>query len=135
MLVNIIKFIHLLCVIGLLGGVILCITSMRSKAFNNSISLSTVNKTLVWLGILALLTGTLLVHPKNFTFHTPWIQAAYLLLAGFILGILFIKRYSLRQKSKLGRFTTQLLYLILSIVLILIMHDAVTKTTFIKSIL
>jgi uncharacterized membrane protein YozB (DUF420 family) len=79
---------------------------------------------ILWLSLFALITGTLLVHPKNFTFHTPWIKAAYLLLIAFSLGILMLKKYIINPY--LLRFS----YFILLIILIFITHDAVTKTTF-----
>lgn len=138
MLVNFIKFIHLLLTLGLLGSASYCLTLIGSKttSIHNFIRL---NQIMLLLCILAMLTGTFLVIPKQFTFHTPWIQAAYLLLLVVGLGIFSIV---LLKKKRLPKKTTmelprtdcivwRLAYFVLILLLIGIIHDAVTKTTFI----
>jgi hypothetical protein len=105
-----VKFIHILCALGLLGG-----TTYRFMAITFRL-----NKLFLLLAGLAILTGTLLIYPTHFTFHTPWIIAAYLLTFFYILGVtlsLFLKTPS------------RLIYFFLMVTLILIIHDAVTKTT------
>ncbi len=91
----------------------------------------------LWLLGLLGLSGSLLVHPRHFTFHTPWILAAYFLV--FIGAILI--QYPYRQYKILGTrnlpLSSSFLWLergtlILSFVLFIgIIHDAVTKQTFI----
>jgi uncharacterized membrane protein SirB2 len=81
---------------------------------------------MLYFSLFAILTGTLLVYPKHFTFHTPWIQAAYLLVTIFSLGIL-----TLQKKNKIPRLIKLFSYLILIVILIGVIHDAVTKSTFI----
>lgn len=105
-----IKFIHILCALGLLGGTTYSLVAVTRQ----------LNKIFLLAAGLAILTGTILIYPTHFTFHTPWIIAAYLLTFAYILGI----RLSLFLKKP-----TRLLYFILIMVLILIVHDAVTKTT------
>jgi len=91
------------------------------------------------LCLFAMITGTLLVIPKHFTFHTPWIQAAYLLLlcAGLgIFSLILLKKKRILKKgnepfSRKERAVWQFAYFVLAIVLIGIIHDAVTKTTFV----
>jgi hypothetical protein len=140
-LVFFIKFIHLLLTLGLLSSAIYCLIVIGSRQFATRVSsrqnLFRLNKIILILGLFAMLTGTLLVIPKHFTFHTPWIQAAYVLLMIFGLGIAslaLLKKKRLFQKdrviSRKERLGWQVAYLILIIILIGIIHDAVTKTTF-----
>jgi hypothetical protein len=115
MLVNIIKFFHILCVLSLLGGTFLCAFSNRFK------------KALIIISFFAILTGTFLVYPKHFTFHTPWIKAAYVLSFLFIMGMIFISWLDKKNKSK------KLIYffsIFSMIILFFIIHDAVNKNTF-----
>lgn len=86
------------------------------------------DKVMLGLALLALLTGTLLVYPKHFTFHTPWIQAAYLFVALFCLAIIGL--IYLKKKQTSVSWVINLGYFVLVIVLMLVVHDAVTKITF-----
>lgn len=122
MLIDLIKFIHLLITLGLLGLTFHCVTA------KGTLNLKRINVTLLSLSVLAIATGTLLVYPKHFTFHTPWIQAAYVLVVGFCLCIgsmVFFNRKICVPKNLLRG-----IYLILFTLLVLVIHDAVTKTTF-----
>lgn len=76
---------------------------------------------------LAIITGTLLVYLKHYTFHIAWIKAAYLFsfLIMVIIGCMIIFKEKL--KKRLFWKTT---YLIVLIMLVLIAHDAVRKMTF-----
>ena len=122
MLIHLIKFIHVLFALGLLGTTIYCLTFFITTSPRHA--LVSLNKFLLLLSLFAMLTGTLLVHPKNFTFQTPWIQAAYFLLFVYAVGIsLFL------ILKKINRWVGLFFYLILFTILILITHDAVTKTT------
>jgi len=115
--VALLKFVHVLCALGLLGLIVYGFID-PSKPLSRKIILG--------LSVLALLTGTLLVHPKHFTFHTPWIQAAYSLLLVFVLMTLWISA----QKNKLPLWVWRLIYLVLIAILAIIIHDAVMKTVF-----
>lgn len=132
MLIHFLKFIHLLLTLGLIGSALTCLALIGSKQFSSvhfdsQNTITRLNKMMLLLALLVMLTGTFLVHPKHFTFHTPWIQAAYVLVLIFSLAIasLILFKKNLKQKW-LWRVT----YLCLIIVLIGIIHDAVTKTTF-----
>jgi peptidoglycan/LPS O-acetylase OafA/YrhL len=127
MLIHLVKFIHLLCVLGLLGSTLFCLVLVSSRPFttNSKNSLVQFNRVLLWLAALALLTGTLLVHPKHYTFHTPWIQAAYVLL--FIFGALVSLLQALKKKKGM-RFVWWSTYFLLTLLLLVIIHDAVAKT-------
>lgn len=133
MLIHFIKFIHVSLSLMLLGSAVFCLVVMISKKFATA-QLSRfdiifqVNKLILLFAIFAMLTGTFLVYPKNFSFHTPWIQAAYLLGFIFCLGILFLIFFKKKIKNKIIWFC---LYSFLLAILIAITHDAVTKTTFI----
>lgn len=84
---------------------------------------------MLFISLVALITGTLLVVPKHFTFHTPWIQAAYLLITLFGLSIFLLIKYGSRLKPILQK----LIYMTLILALVCVIHDAVTKTTFLFS--
>jgi hypothetical protein len=135
MLVSILKFFHLLFVLGLLGSTIYCLFLIGSKKFalaNTHLydKITSLNKALLGFGLLAMITGSMLVYPKHFTFQTHWIQAAHLLITGFILSIATL--LLLRKKiSAEHRGVCLLSYATLLVVLIILIHDAVTKTTFI----
>ena len=70
-----------------------------------------------------MISGSLLIYPKGYTFHTHWIQAAYLLLSIFVLSIFLLKYLKYFKYLKI-------IYFILILLLIFIIRDAVTKTTF-----
>ncbi len=112
MLINFLKFFHVLFALSLLGSVIYCIALANSYQYKN------INKFMLWISLFAVLTGTLLVYPKHFTFHTPWIEAAYILTFVFSLGVLLL---TLLKRNFL------FVYFLLGIILIFIIHDAVTK--------
>lgn len=88
---------------------------------------------------LLILTGSLLVHPKHFTFTTPWIDAAYTLI--ILSALCYIISMKLRnhhfraiQKNKYARFGHAWLYhachLLMFMMVFFIIHDAVTKVTY-----
>lgn len=120
MLIHIIKFIHILFALGLLSLTLCCVVS------SDTLKLGRFNKTLLYMSPFLILTGTLLVYPKGFTFHTPWILAAYLFIIIFCAGIGF-----LLINKNMTRWVRCIIYLILLTILIFITHDAVTKNTFI----
>lgn len=129
MLINLVKFIHILSILGILGSAFFCAALLASKKFlatNSNQHIYFLNRAILYLSTLGIITGTLLVYPKHFTFHTPWIQAAYLFMVIFSLGILF-----LQKKMQLPRLIKLFTYLILIVILIGVIHDAVTKSTFI----
>lgn len=119
MLIYLIKFIHVLFALGLLSLTLCCIVSF------DTLKLARFNKTLLIMSPFLVLSGTLLVQPKGYSFHTPWIMAAYLFIITFCAGTILLLLY--RNLSHWFRCT---LYLILLAILIVITHDAVTKTTF-----
>jgi uncharacterized membrane protein YozB (DUF420 family) len=132
MIVHIVKFIHLLATLGLLGTTAYCfilqVSSRRSAAAKDRCLtlLPRLNKSLLHLALVALLTGTLLVYPKHFTFQTAWIQAAYLLVGCFCIVALWLTYF----KNKKNTFFLSLIYFSLLSILVAVIHDAVTKTTF-----
>ncbi len=122
MFVDILKFIHLLLTLSLLGLTFVCLISVTLVDVKRE-TLSTLNRIMLWLLVFSVLTGTLLVYPKHFTFHTPWIQAAYVLV--FLCGTLI----SLLLVFKPRRFVWGISYLLLALLLLGVVRDAVTKTT------
>ncbi len=125
-MVNIVKFAHILTALALLGLTSYCLFVASGR---HRVSLLFFNKSLLIISFFALLTGSLLVYPKHFNFHTPWIQAAYVLLIMYGLALRFsIKFFHHMTKTWLWRS----FYVILIFILILIIHDAVTKQPFIN---
>ena len=132
MLIGLVKFIHLIFALSLLGSILYCLILVSSNKFIPAYlprrdKINRTNKLAISFCVLAALTGTLLVYPKHYTFHTPWIEAAYLLvlaLASTLSGLLFLTR---NQKI---RWLWQLTYVILITLLVFVIHDAVTKSTF-----
>lgn len=124
MLIHFIKFFHVLIALGLMSLILCCLILIGPS---NQKIIKQFNKTLLLLSPFALITGTLLVHPKHFTFHTPWILAAYLFLFVFCAIIAYILTF---QKSFSGKWRWRAVYLILMGILIVIVHDAVSKSSF-----
>jgi hypothetical protein len=134
MLIDVLKFLHLLCILGIVGSTLYCIRLVATKKFalantNHQQKISLLNRIIMWLVVFAIITGTLLVHPTNFTFHTPWIIAAYLLIAVFSFGMGMLQMMRKRFKQQ-PRWVWLVIYGLLMIVLMLVVQGAVTKTAF-----
>jgi hypothetical protein len=125
-MINFIKFIHLIFALSLFG---MTLYSFICVSKNKIATSSFIYKLILYISLLALLTGTLLVYPKHFTFHTPWIQAAYILVLCYACIVGLCHRY---QHSFLFKYNGVLFftYFLLIVLLVLVIHDAVTKTTF-----
>ena len=129
MYVDIVKFVHLLFALGILGIVLYRFAAVFAKKPLDIKYVTRINIFLLILGCLAALTGTLLVYPKHFTFHTSWIQAAYLLMSGFFAAVAAL---ILLRHKKFFRLLCGVVYFLLLVVLVLVVHDAVTKMTFLS---
>jgi hypothetical protein len=132
--IHIIKFLHMLFTLGLITAVVYCLALLSSRkfAFTHGLQhqkISRLNRMMLWLLLLAMLTGTLLVYPKHFTFHTPWIQAAYIYAVLASVSLLLLKKSHQRLPSR-RRLLWLLAYLILLGLLVIVVRDAVTKTSF-----
>lgn len=124
-LVYLLKFIHVLLAISLLGTTVYCIVAVGCK----QASYHHLNKTLLLLSLFALLTGSLLVIPKHYSFTTPWVQAAYIFILSFglwVTTLLLLKKKKWLNHPVWG----SLSYLFLILLLLVIIHDAVNKSTF-----
>ncbi len=122
------KFLHVILAMMLLGIVLLnCLSRMKNS-----------RRVFLQIGLLAGITGTLLIYPRHFTLHTPWIQAAFLLLGLFLVLVFFFA-----PKSQIAVFESTsnhpkaasgwlwyALTPILALILMIIIHDAVMKTAF-----
>lgn len=126
MLINILKFIHLLFALTLFGMVL----------FNFAYSLRSTSQTAIikseYLSLFAIIamfiTGGLLVFPKGYTFATPWINVAFSFLTlvalqiGLAIYIKYKKYNSLRKLLNIN-------YATMIVILVCIIHDAVCKHT------
>ena len=129
-----IKFTHLvvaLCVLGLTLYALYLTIKGNEKWLSRKW-----DSWILGLLVVGAITGTFLVYPKHFTYHTPWIQGAYLLFAIAILGLLFniISKTLIKKNNPAGASTKMKVvhitnYCILLLLLIVIIHDAVTKQT------
>ncbi len=113
------KFLHMLCALSLMGTVVFCLIGPETLPRQR------LRYFLLMTSALAALTGTLLVYPAHYTFHTPWIIAAYLLLGIFCLLVALL----VRPQKKYPTWLWRALWLILLLILIMIAHDAVTRST------
>lgn len=82
------------------------------------------------LVLIAMLLGTLLVIPKHYTFHTAWIQAAYIFAGVLFLALLGLINILKKKKNIIQKRFWQAAYLFLIVILICVIRDAVTKTSF-----
>lgn len=140
MLIALIKFFHILCILTLMCSVTCCFALVGSRKFTFSQpdTIHRLHKVALLSALLAVFTGTLLVLPRHFYFHTPWIQAAYLFttITSLIIACFMLlnkKRCAHPPKEKISRcqqWLWRLAYLILLLILINIVRDAVMKSTF-----
>jgi len=137
MLVYFTKFFHILFAISLLSLVVYSLISAKKAQPNVANTFSHLSskheKLLLIISLLAMLTGTLLVIPKHYTFHTSWIEAAYILLTLFIGGVFVATRIKKRHINNISKKTLilmRVIYVCLGAILLLIMHDAINKSTF-----
>ncbi|MEO8402053.1 MAG: hypothetical protein ABI597_09715, partial [Gammaproteobacteria bacterium] len=121
-----IKFFHLLMVLGVLGSTFFCLVLIASNnpAWQNTVR--RFNKAMLCFALLAMTSGTLLVYPKHYTFHTPWIMAAYFLVLIFV-GVVLMLRMLMKKSG--ARWLWASVYLFLLLPLAVLIHDAVSKTT------
>lgn len=112
-------------VLGVLGSTFSCLVLIASNnsAWQNTVS--RFNKALLCFALLAMTSGTILVYPKHYTFHTPWIMAAYLMVLIFVGVVLML----MMLKKKSVRWLWMGVYLFLLLPLVVLIHDAVSKTT------
>jgi len=122
MFIDLVKFVHIIIALSLLGMV------GFTWSQPGTLRIVTLQKILLPLVILAMITGSLLVYPKHFDFHTPWIQAAFLLCSVFAIFVLCM-RYVIKDPQKIWLWRLSFGGLI--VILVAIIHDAVTKTSLI----
>lgn len=125
-LIQIIKCIHVLTAAGLLGTLIFCIIPEKNTEPHNIDLNFTTKYRLVSATMFAAVTGMLLVYPRHFTLHTAWIQAA---IGGSCMTVILLLLFFPKRSSDTP-LRRQLLCLMLIGLLTVIVHDAVTKHTF-----
>lgn len=128
--VPLVKFVHVVTAAGLLGAIMI-VFFHGAKGESNAIPARfSLKNALILATVLAGMTGLLLVSPKHFTFHTPWIQVA---IAGvLVLCSLLIVFFPISPGNH--RHRTRLLCLVMIALIVVIIHDAVTKSTFFSSL-
>lgn len=126
MLIALIKFLHLLFALSLFGSVFYFFGMTKKIAepsLEKNVALNRLKKTFIVLASCAAITGTLLIYPKHYTFHTHWIQAAYGLIISGVMLIIIAQKF----RSRMIWFS---FCCVLLVILLTIAHDAVTKQTF-----
>jgi len=130
MIVALIKFIHVFIAMSILGCAITGFVKVSGKHLT-SFKLAQchkLNKIILSLLLCGMILGTALVYPKHYTFHTPWIQAAYLFIAIVILMLGFL-RYLIKRQMVKTRIFWQLAYGLLIMMIGFVIRDAVMKST------
>lgn len=141
--VDIVKFLHLLLVLGLVGSLVAsyyfsCVSFRRADI---SLKQATMRYALMIDRIsficmfFLFATGSMLVIPKGFTFKTPWINAAYILLT--VAAGLQVWLYKIKQRLlDRGQFKVTIImhsvFWLTVVIYIGIIHDAVTKMTYLR---
>jgi hypothetical protein len=136
LLVALIKCLHLVLTLSLIAAIIYCVMLVTAKKFalNNTYhqhKIHRMNRTILGLAALAVLTGTLLVYPRHFTFHTLWIQTGYVLV-GLFISMVALLIWVAKKKYTLAPHTWLMMYLFLALLLVIAIHDAVTKTSLVS---
>lgn len=120
MIVSLLKTFHLFCTLGLLA--LTAFSSVKSfTAAPNNTQRDTLSLILI---PLAYVTGVFLIYPKGYTFQTQWIIAA-LTAVPLAFVLLLAKRLWLK-----GKVAQRIIDPVILVLLILVVHDAVTKSTF-----
>ncbi len=123
-MVYLLRFLHILCVLGLLGLTSVCIIGIPWR-----------KPDIRWLwgilvlGCCAMVTGTFLVFFSKFNFASPWIDAAYILTAAVLMGfsgLFWLHKHNPTSGSIRWPFASVVLLLLF----IGVIYDAITKTTF-----
>jgi len=133
------KFLHLLVAVTLIGFIIahaaLAINCYRQPASPSSHTITFMRRlhlSCITLIFSQVVLGSVLIYPAGFTYHTPWIIAAYLLLGlitllGLLNGRLTKTLTHARAAFKLKTFVVS--NGLMLICFYLIVHDAITKHT------
>jgi L-asparagine transporter-like permease len=127
MWVDIYKFIHISCMLTLCG--LILVNTVLSMQKDQKLASSIKLDLFCFITIACLyFTGAMLVIPKGFTFITPWINAAFAFVSVISIQIglgIYLKTFYFNKVKWL----ISLNYSVMLIILIAIIHDAVTKHT------
>lgn len=125
MLIDSLKFLHILCALTLFGCVLFnFVTSFIAPKKMLSVNIDYLSLVII---IVLFITASFLVIPKGYTFATPWINVAFTFLT-IVMIQMCIVIYLKVKKNCLKNLLT-LNYGIMLIILVMIIHDAVTKHT------
>lgn len=125
MLIDILKFLHILCALTLFGLVLFNLISLLITP-KKMLSIHTDYFSVIVM-IILFVTASFLVIPKGYTFATPWINIAFTFLT-LIMIQMCLSIYLKIKKNHLKKLLT-LNYGVMVIILMMIIHDAVSKHT------
>lgn len=139
------KWLHILCVIGFPATFVFTVMQLHLMPRVDGGAARMIYqwvRRLDWvmfvLLLVALGSGSMLVQQKGYFYSTPWIEMAFILLFIMML-LLVVSRWVVfrcwrdYEMQKSGSFRLPLSYYVVSgsvcVAIVLIIHDAVTKTT------
>lgn len=142
LLTDFIKALHVTAGISLIAFLVfglVVISQRQAVLIQHQQTLASIMPKIDRFGLLALgtavLAGTLLVPMRHYSYQTPWIEAAYILLVvcGLLLRVcLFLKQKIIASADNPTglKFLFVSLSIITMILLFFVIHDAVFKATF-----
>jgi uncharacterized membrane protein len=129
------KFFHLLSLI-MFSSSFICLSFLGHSSITPYSRLKIMHSASIFFLLLTIFFGVLLVHPKGYFFSTPWIEAALVfcfILLGLLIATFFCYRQaslnSISKSSGLMRMGLGALQFLIMVIVLIVIHDAVTKTT------
>jgi uncharacterized membrane protein len=134
MLVELLKFIHVIFALVLISAIIYSIILTCSKKFTRShqkhhLKILRLQRLMLITVLIAITTGSLLIYPKNFSLHTPWIRTAYVFALLFTISLLTLT-WMKKKFSTTQRWAWLTIYIFMGFALLTLVHGAVTKHPF-----
>lgn len=128
------KWLHVMFAVMLLGSVIASFFYVSStEGASDDVRLPVLKKSIkidyfVFLPLILfeMITGTMMVHYRQYLFSTPWIVTAYVVMTGVFFLVLLCAQ---KKKNNKGFAMINAMMIIL---LCLVIHDAVMKQTMIE---
>ena len=124
--VELLKFFHVLVALTLFGFVL---ANLLTQLMTPKQILSPrIDQLSLLLCVLLMITASMLVVPEGYTFTTPWINAAFIYLAVVMLQLVLACVLKVK-KPPVSTWVLLLNYGMMIVILMGIIHDAVTKHT------
>ncbi|MBB71599.1 MAG: hypothetical protein CMF50_04320 [Legionellales bacterium] len=125
-MISLIKFLHMLCIFGIIGIVSGRLFLAQRRFAELDHIAGRLDWTLIALLVFGGITGSLMVLPKGYQFTTPWIMAAFI----FVGLAIILAAFALKTNKKPSKWLSNIAYGMLLVIIVSIIHDAVTRQTF-----